>query len=79
MVSKAQPKGRDHWVSALIRPRRDHTVAELKRILEGSDVEIREIVPGVLTFDGYESVLELVSRLADISINIDHQMHPDFF
>ncbi len=73
------PDKPDYEVSALIRPMAGHTVGELKEILERSGASIREIVPGVLTFDGPESDLKAVESIAFVGINVDAQFDPPFY
>jgi hypothetical protein len=40
-------------------------------------VTVREIVKGVITFDGPESALKAVELIAEININVDHRLHPE--
>jgi hypothetical protein len=67
-------------VSALISLKSGHTVEEILQILSGrKGVSVREIVRGVVTFNGPESDLDLVRPIAYVRINVNCRLHPDFF
>ena len=68
-----------HWVSATLTPRTDHSVEELKRLLgEGDSSSHLEVINGILLFDGDESALERVERIAYVDVNVDHRFLPEW-